>query len=94
MLTATFEEPSSVPTQLRVGDYVVSVTNAGFYAFLLEKGVDYYFDTYPRVGDVIYSTRDDLAAPPMTTSLEMELVGQPGVWTRDCGEDMMRIRVI
>ena len=53
MLTATFEEPPSVPTQLRVGDYVVSVTNAGFYAFLLEKGVDYYFDTYPRASDVI-----------------------------------------
>ena len=34
MLTATFEEPPSVPTQLRVGDYFVSVTNAGFYAFL------------------------------------------------------------
>ena len=86
MLIATFDEAPSVPTQLRVGDFVVSVTNAGFYAFLLEKGVDYYFDTYPRANDVIYSTRDDLAAPPMTTSLETELVGMPGVWTRDGGE--------
>ena len=84
-LTATFTNTPSGTVWLDVGELTVAVTNAGEYVFLLEKGVDYYFDTYPRAHDVIYSTRDDLAAPLLFAALSGGVGAQSGLWTLDGG---------
>ena len=66
--TARFEDDPPEPTQLYIGDCSVCVTNAGEYVFVLEKGTEYEFGTWPFNDGVDYWAQDDLAADaPMLT---------------------------
>lgn len=83
--TASFEEAPPEPTQLVVGDYSVCVTNSGEYVFLLEKGTDYEFYTWPFDDTIGYYAQDDMAdnAPILMSSWGEET--SPGKWTIDGG---------
>ena len=82
--TANFPEAPHRITLLTVGEYSVVVTNAGEYVFLLEKGLEYEFNTEPYDEMVEYSMRDDLAPlSPVFASLRSE--GISGQWSRDGG---------
>ena len=84
--TALFENDPLEATQLYIGNYVVSVTNAGEYVFLLEKGTDYEFGTRPFNGNVDYWAQDDMVAnAPLMTSVSDGL-GHEGEWTVDGGK--------
>ena len=83
--TALFEDDPPEPTQLYIGDYSVCVTNAGEYVFVLEKGEEYEFGTWPFNDDVDYWAQDDLAADaPMLTAWWGGWEA-PGEWTIDGG---------
>ena len=58
--TVTIPEVPPETVQLVVGDYSVAVTNAGDYVFLLEKGIDYPYGTFPFLASVTYSAVDDV----------------------------------
>ena len=58
--TVTIPEVPPEAIQLVVGDYSVAVTNSGDYVFLLEKGVDYPYGTFPFLASVTYSAVDDV----------------------------------
>ena len=83
--TARFEDDPPEPTQLYIGDCSVCVTNAGEYVFVLEKGTEYEFGTWPFNDGVDYWAQDDLAADaPMLT--DWWGGGEsPGEWTVDGG---------
>ena len=84
--SAEFLQDPPEPTQLYIGDYSVCVTNAGVYTFVLEKGEEYEFGTWPFNDDVDYWAQDDLAADaPMLTSWWGGWES-PGEWTIDGGD--------
>lgn len=84
--TAFFADDPPEPTQLYIGDYSVCVTNAGEYIFVLEKGEEYEFGTWPFDGNVAYWARDDLADDvPMPTARLIDGASS-GEWTVDGGE--------
>nr|MCR5751459.1 hypothetical protein [Kiritimatiellia bacterium] len=61
-LTATLLEDPPETTWLNVGAKSVAVTNAGEYAFLLEKGVRYPITVFPRdATNFVYDVCDDIA---------------------------------
>ncbi len=83
--SAEFLEIPPEPTQLYVGGYSVCVTNAGVYSFVLEKGTEYEFGTWPFNDDVDYWAQDDMASgSPMLRSMR-NVWGAPGEWTIDGG---------
>ena len=83
--TASFLSDPPEPTWLQVGDYSVTVTNAGDYAFVLEKGRSYDFGTWPHVEDVAYDMQDDLygRGPLLMSALPHD--DTQGRWTVDGG---------
>lgn len=73
------------PTELYIGDYTVCVTNAGVYSFVLEKGTEYEFGTWPFNDDVDYWAQDDMAAEAPILRSMWGGWGSPGEWTIDGG---------
>ena len=84
-LTVTIPEKPLETTQLKVGDYSVAVTNAGEYVFLLEKGVEYQFTTWPFVQTAVYNWTDDLENNSYSEIEELNANAGAGVWTEDGG---------
>ena len=84
-LTVTVPEKPLETTQLKVGDYSVAVTNAGEYVFLLEKGVEYQFTTWPFMETAAYSWTDDLENNSYSEIEELNANDGAGVWTEDGG---------
>ena len=84
-LTVTVPERPLETTQLKVGDYSVAVTNAGEYVFLLEKGVEYQFTTWPFMETAVYSWTDDLENNSYSEIEELNANDGTGVWTEDGG---------
>ena len=84
-LTVTVPEKPLETTQLKVGDYSVAVTNAGEYVFLLEKGVEYQFTTWPFMETAAYSWTDDLENNSYSEIEELNANDGVGVWTEDGG---------
>ena len=82
--TVTIPEVPPEAIQLVVGDYSVAVTNSGDYVFLLEKGVDYPYGTFPFLASVTYSAVDDV---PQTRGgmRASEVEGTMHRWTVDGG---------
>ena len=83
--TASFDDVPPEPTQLWIGDYSVCVTNEGDYVFLLEKGTDYNFGTWPFEDTVDYYAQDDMAADAPMLMSWWGGWESPGVWTVDGG---------
>ena len=82
-LTATFTTTPLEATLLKVGTYSVCVTNAGEYAFILSKGIEYEFGTIPFDGNVQYACADDIS---MTRSLlRSAMWNGSGTWSIDGG---------
>ena len=82
--TAYFADDPPEPTQLYIGDYSICVTNAGEYSFVLEKGVEYEFGTWPFTDDVDYFVEDDLAPQrSLRTAFGWEPAADDAVWTKD-----------
>lgn len=83
--TAHFAEVPPEPTRFFIGNYSVVVTNAGEYVFVLDKGTEYEFGTWPTFEDVNYWAQDDLGDDaPMLMSLSAPWDTQ-GEWTIDGG---------
>ena len=85
MFSAEFLEDPPEPTLLYIGDCSVCVTRAGVYSFVLEKGTEYEFGTWPFNDAVDYWAQDDMAddAPMLTARLDGTTA--PGAWTVDGG---------
>ena len=83
--TALFEDDPPEPTELYIGDYSVCVTNAGVYSFVLEKGEEYEFGTWPFNDDIDYWAQDDLAADAPMLTAWWGGREKPGEWTIDGG---------
>lgn len=84
--TATFPDDPPEAIRLKVGDSSLAGTNAGVYAFLLEKGVEYEYGTIPFQTNVTYAAVDDvLSANPRL--LAAAAWGEAGTrtWTVDGG---------
>ena len=87
---AVFPEDPPEATRLVVGDLSACVTNAGAYAFVLEKGREYRFRTEPHDGTVRYAVRDDMGdAVPAAHSAAA--ASAPGVWTVGGGERLLAL---
>ena len=84
-LTVTVPEKPLETTQLMVGDYSIAVTNAGEYVFLLEKGVEYQFTTWPFMETAVYNWTDDLENNSYSEIEELNANDGVGVWTEDGG---------
>ena len=84
-LIVTVPEVPPETTQLKVGDNSVVVTNAGEYVFLLEKGVEYQFTTWPFMETAVYSWTDDLENNSYSEIEELNANDGAGVWTEDGG---------
>ena len=83
--SAEFLEDPPEPTELYIGDYSVCVTNAGVYSFVLEKGEEYEFGTWPFNDDIDYWAQDDLAADAPMLTAWWGGREKPGEWTIDGG---------
>ena len=83
--TAEFLDDPPEPTQLYIGDCSVCVTNAGEYVFVLEKGEEYEFGTWPFNDDVDYWAQDDFAADAPMLTAWWDGWESPGEWTIDGG---------
>ena len=83
--SAEFLEDPPEPTELYIGDYSVCVTNAGVYSFVLEKGEEYEFGTWPFNDDVDYWAQDDLAVDAPMLTAWWGGWESPGEWTIDGG---------
>lgn len=82
------------PTELYIGDYSVCVTNAGVYSFVLEKGTEYEFGTWPFNDGVDYWAQDDMASgSPMLRSI-WGGGGSPGEWTIDGGWNWLSVPTV
>ena len=85
--TATIHDDPPETVQLVVGDLSVAVTNAGEYAFLLEKGMNYEYGIIPFMTNVSYSAVDDV--PQTRGAVRGGLRSSPGdatrTWTVDGG---------
>ena len=85
LFTASFPEDPPETTQLYIGDYTVAVTNAGTYTFVLGKGTDYEFGTWPHIENVDYYLQDDLSESAELITPYWWGEGAPGEWTLDGG---------
>ena len=86
MLTATLVEDPPETTWLTVGDYSVAVTNAGEYAFLLEKAVEYQIEISPSDAGFTFAVVDDAPTGMATMSAQSAYDGSyDGRWTDDDG---------
>ena len=85
LFTASFPAVPPEPTRLFVGDYSVCVTNAGEYSFVLEKGAEYEFGTWPYNGDVDYWVQDDMGASSQLLTASWNYGNAPGEWSIDGG---------
>lgn len=83
--TASFAEAPPEATRLFVGDWTVCVTNAGEYVFVLEKGTEYEFGTWPFNDGVDYWAQDDLGADAPMRAAWWGGWESPGEWTVDGG---------
>ena len=88
---AVFPEDPPEATRLVVGDLSVCVTNAGAYAFVLEKGREYRFRTEPHDGTVRYAVRDDAGAGSTVRAARNAATASPGVWTVGGGERLLAL---
>ena len=88
-LTVSVAEDPPETTFLFVGDLSVAVTNAGEYAFLMEKGPAYDLAVFPPSSNVTISAVDDVptlrGAPRLRAAWNWEDVGD-GIWSVDVGE--------
>ena len=91
--TARFEEAPQEPTWLYVGDSSVCVTNAGQYAFVLEKGRSYSFGTRPHLESVQYSYDDDLQGLSGASRAVVAWNGE-GCWTLGGGDVLFSLPTI
>lgn len=81
LFTVTFPKDPTEATELFVGDYTVAVTNAGEYVFVLKKGTEYEFGTWPHDADVEYYAQDDMGEDaPLLTALWEDWYSY-GTWT-------------
>ncbi len=78
-----YDPPETI--ELFVGDYSVAVTNAGEYVFVLEKGEEYTFGTWPYGDDVEYDIQDDLVETAPLLRSRWGGWEAPGEWTVDGG---------
>lgn len=85
LFTASFPEDPPETTQLYIGDYTVAVTNAGAYTFVLGKGTDYEFGTWPHIENVDYYLQDDLSESAELITPYWWDGENPGEWTLDGG---------
>lgn len=83
-LLVSFPVAPLTNTVLRVGDRRVFVAEAGDYAFLLEKGVDYALGVYPENDAVEFRVLDDLRDGPVPAS-EIDWNSSSGTWTNEGG---------
>lgn len=83
--TADFSENPLETTRLRVGDYALAVTNAGECVFVLKKGEEYEFDTWPGDERVDYWMQDDLGPDAPTVASWSDERANPGEWSVDGG---------
>lgn len=76
---------------LVVGDLSIAVTNAGEYAFLLEKGIRYDLDATSDVAtNFVYTVTDDMQAPRRTSgTVRTAPAMQYGIWSRDSGRPVV-----
>ena len=88
---AVFPEDPPEAARLVVGDLSVCVTNAGAYAFVLEKGREYRFRTDPHDGTVRYAVRDDAGAGSTVRAARNAATASPGVWTVGGGERLLAL---
>ena len=87
--SAEFLQDPPEPTQLYIGDYSVCVTNAGVYTFVLEKGEEYEFGTWPFNDDVDYWAQNDLADDAPMLTAWWGGWESPGEWTIDGGWNLL-----
>ena len=87
--SAEFLQDPPEPTELYIGDYSVCVTNAGVYSFVLEKGEEYEFGTWPFNDDVDYWAQDDLADDAPMLTAWWGGWESPGEWTIDGGWNLL-----
>lgn len=87
--TATVPETPLETTQLIVGDYSVAITNAGEYVFLLEKGIEYEFNTHPFIETVSYRWTDDLINNSYYEVETLDGNGEIGIWSEDSYLDVI-----
>lgn len=80
---AKVNEKPSETTELIIDNYSVAITNAGEYIFLLEKGVEYEFYTYPFIENVSYSWTDDLINNSFSEIEALSGIGENGIWNED-----------
>ncbi len=84
--TATFPDDPPEAIRLKVGERSLAVTNAGVYAFLLEKGVEYEYGTIPFQPDVAYAAVDDVpSATPRLLAAGAASETGTRAWTVDGG---------
>ena len=84
--TATFPDDPPEAIQLKVGERSLAVTNAGVYAFLLEKGVEYEYGTIPFQPGVAYAAVDDVpSATPRLLAAGAASETGTREWTVDGG---------
>jgi len=84
--TAKFMDDPPEATLLYVGDWSITVTNAGEYVFVMEKGVEYEFGTWPFNDGVQYMVWDDMGMDaPIMTEMSYGFVDTQGKWTIDGG---------
>ena len=87
--SAEFLQDPPEPTELYIGDYSVCVTNAGVYSFVLEKGEEYEFGTWPFNDDVDYWAQNDLADDAPMLTAWWGGWESPGEWTIDGGWNLL-----
>ena len=86
-LTVAVADDPLEAMQIAVGDMTIAVTNAGEYAFLLEKGTDYGLTVSPASTNVTIVAVDDIPAVRGPSLLRSGAGGaeRNGVWTPDGG---------
>lgn len=92
--SAEFPDDPPEPTELYIGDYSICVSNAGVYSFILEKGTEYGFGTWPFNDDVDYWAQDDMASDAPILRSMWGGWGSPGEWTIDGGEHWLEYPVM
>ena len=84
-LTVSVADDPPETTFLSVGDFSVAITNAGEYAFLLEKGPAYDLTVFPPSSNVTISSVDDIATMRGAPMLRSFGGVDGGQWVPDSG---------
>ena len=87
-LTVSVSDNPPEATQISVGDLSVTVTNAGEYVFLLEKGIEYPLGASYFGFETSYSTVDDLVCNSIDLETSEGMSG-PGKWSLDGGWSLL-----